>query len=230
VKHLAEDETKQYRFIWRMKRFRFKKGVSMVEQRAGRPRIEGARERQILLATLEVLGEVGYDRLTLDAVAARVKASKASLYRRWASKDALVSEAVGCLDDETPVLPDTGSLRGDLMALADAKGFFDVDRAGIVSALATAIHRDPETHEAIRHRLVADGTKHLRPLLRRAQERGQARPGLDVDLLSSVLPGLVLFRMTFETPGEFTPGLIRDIFEQIVLPAVEYVPTDRGGS
>lgn len=197
----------------------------MADQRASRPRIEGARERQILLATLEVLGELGYDRLTFDEVAARAKASKASLYRRWVTKDALVSEAVGCEDDdEPPVLPDTGSLRGDLMALADMNGFFDADRASIVGALATAIHRDPLRHEALRQKLVTDGTKHLRPLLSRARDRGQTRPGLDIDLLASALPGLVLFRMTFETPGEFPPDFIRNVLEQIILPAAEPDP------
>ena len=201
----------------------------MVDQRASRPRIEGARERQILLATLEVLAELGYDRLTFDEVAARAKASKASLYRRWVTKGALVSDAVGCDDDgEAPVLPDTGSLRGDLLALVDSDGFFDVDRASIVGALATAIHRDPGAHDALRRKLVDDGTKHLRLLLRRARERGQTRPGLDVDLLASALPGLVLFRMTFETPGGFPPGFIRSVIEQIILPAAEPGPTEQG--
>ena len=53
-----------------------------------RPRVEGDREQEILDAALEVLGEVGYDRLTMDAVAQRAKASKATLYRRWNSKAA----------------------------------------------------------------------------------------------------------------------------------------------
>ncbi|WP_033337830.1 TetR/AcrR family transcriptional regulator [Catenuloplanes japonicus] len=206
----------------------------MADQRASRPRIEGERGRQILLAALEVLGELGYDRLTFDEVAGRAKASKASLYRRWSTKDALISDAIGCGedgDDEAPpVLPDTGSLRGDLLALADSDGFFDVGRASLVSALATAIHRDPQTHAAVRRKLVADGTKHLRPLLHRARERGQTRPGLDIDLLSAALPGLVLFRMTFETPGEFPPGFIRSIVEQIILPAAQPDTTERGES
>jgi AcrR family transcriptional regulator len=191
----------------------------VVEQRTVRPRIEGAREREIFVATVEILSEIGYDRLTFDAVAARVKASKASLYRRWAGKDALVAEAVGCLEDTAPTLPDTGSLRDDLLILADTEGFFDVGRANLIGGLATAIHRDPGMHEAVRHKLVTDGTKHLRLLLTRAAERGQTRPGLDIDLLCSALPGMVLYRMTFETPGEFPPGFVRGIIEQIILPS-----------
>ena len=59
-----------------------------------RPRVEGDREQEIFDATLQVLEEVGYDRLTMDAVASRAKASKATLYRRWHSKAGLVIEAV----------------------------------------------------------------------------------------------------------------------------------------
>ena len=59
-----------------------------------RPRVEGERELQILEATLEVLDEVGYDLLTMDAVASRAKASKATLYRRWKGKPELVVAAI----------------------------------------------------------------------------------------------------------------------------------------
>ena len=59
-----------------------------------RPRVEGDREREVLDAALEVLAEVGYDRLTMDAVAQRAKASKATLYRRWNSKATLVVDAL----------------------------------------------------------------------------------------------------------------------------------------
>src|SRR3954451_7532673 len=80
-----------------------------------RPRVEGDRERQILDAALEVLAEVGYDRLTMDAVAHRAKASKATLYRRWNSKATLVVEALARTKG-VPVVPDTGDLRGDLLS------------------------------------------------------------------------------------------------------------------
>ena len=81
-----------------------------------RPRIEGEREDEILDACVDLLAEVGYDRLTMDAVAARAKARKATLYRRWASKAELVIEASFRAKRRTSD-PDTGSLRGDLLAL-----------------------------------------------------------------------------------------------------------------
>ncbi len=94
-----------------------------------RPRVEGEREREILASTLECLVELGYDRLTFDAVAASAKASKATLYRRWPSKVDLVVEALQLMMGvEADRYPDTGSLRGDLIAQACAKGGLSDDK------------------------------------------------------------------------------------------------------
>ena len=82
-----------------------------------RPRVEGERESQILDAALELLSHVGYDRMTMDAVAAQAKASKATLYRRWSTKSTLVVDALlGSKEAlQTPEV-DTGSLREDLVS------------------------------------------------------------------------------------------------------------------
>src|SRR5512147_2749500 len=88
--------------------------MTPAEAAAIRPRVEGDREQEILDAALEVLGEVGYDRLTMDAVAQRAKASKATLYRRWSSKARLVVEALARTKG-VPEIPDTGDLRTDLV-------------------------------------------------------------------------------------------------------------------
>ena len=90
------------RTLFAMKRNRFVSSVTTVNRGApddphrdrSRPRVEGDREQEILDATLEVLADVGYDRLTMDAVAARAKASKATLYRRWNNKVSLVIDAL----------------------------------------------------------------------------------------------------------------------------------------
>src|SRR5690242_15651908 len=87
----------------------------MATEQQARPRVEGDREREILEAALEVLVDVGYDRLTMDAVATAAKASKATLYRRWNDKATLVIDAL-LLDKAVPSSPDTGSLAGDLRA------------------------------------------------------------------------------------------------------------------
>ena len=95
-----------------------------------RPRVEGDREQEILDAALEVLGEVGYDRLTMDAVAQRAKASKATLYRRWNSKATLVVDGLA-RQKPLPPVPDTGDLRSDLItAFCGMGGLTDHDTTG----------------------------------------------------------------------------------------------------
>ena len=96
-----------------------------------RPRVEGEREREILEAALDTLADVGYDRLNFDAVASAAKASKATLYRRWPGKVDLVVDALQLMIGvEADRYPDTGSLRGDLIAQACAKGGIGEDLPG----------------------------------------------------------------------------------------------------
>src|SRR3954454_10191207 len=100
-----------------------------------RARVEGDRERQILDAALEVLAEVGYDRLTMDAVAQRAKASKATLYRRWNSKAKLVVEALARMKTTSEEVPDSGDLRTDLMtAFCGMGGLTDHDTTSTFGA------------------------------------------------------------------------------------------------
>ncbi len=70
------------------------------------------------------------------------------------------------------------------------RDFFDVERPTIIGGLATAIHRDPERHDAVRRRLVEDGSKHVRALLQRGVQRGDLADDVDIDieLLCSVIP------------------------------------------
>src|SRR3954451_21644229 len=81
---------------------------------AARPRIEGVREQEFLEAALGVLADVGYDRLTMDAVAHRAKASKATLYRRWNSKSRLGGEPLARVKG-LPAAPDKVDLRTALL-------------------------------------------------------------------------------------------------------------------
>ena len=99
---------------------------------------------EILDAALEVLAEVGYDRLTMDAVAQRAKASKATLYRRWNSKATLVVDALAT-QKATPPVPDTGDLRTDLLtAFCGMGGLTDHDTTATFGAVMTALSTDPE--------------------------------------------------------------------------------------
>ena len=184
-----------------------------------RPRVEGDREREILDAALEVLAEVGYDRLTMDAVAQRAKASKATLYRRWNSKATLVVDALAT-QKTTPPVPDSGDLRTDLLtAFCGMGGLTDHDTTQTFGAVMTALSTDPEFAAEFRARVLQPKAQVSRTLFQRAADRGEVRADLDLDLVAPALAGIVLHRLFVmgETPG---PTLIEHVIDQIILPAV----------
>jgi AcrR family transcriptional regulator len=102
------------------------------------------REEAILLAAMELLGEVGYDRMSVEAVAQRARASKATVYRRWSGKEALVATAVRRYAGTAlaPVVP-TGDLRADLLALVSGlrESLLGQD-AALILGLLGAMRRD----------------------------------------------------------------------------------------
>ena len=188
------------------------------ESATTRPRVEGDREQEILDAALTVLAETGYDRLTMDAVAAQAKASKATLYRRWSSKPELVVEAV-CSHKAHPAPPDTGTLRGDLMAAHCGMGGLGDPRATAVqAAVVTAMARDQEFAATYRREFLAPKQAASRILFERARARGEISDEVDLDLLVPALPGIVLHRV-FLLGDAATPELITRVIDQIILPA-----------
>jgi AcrR family transcriptional regulator len=188
-----------------------------------RPRVEGDREQEILDAALEVLGEVGYDRLTMDAVAHRAKASKATLYRRWNAKATLVVDALAS-QKTTPPIPDTGDLRTDLLtAFCGMGGLTDHDTTATFGAVITALSTDPEFAAEFRTRVLLPKSELSRTVFQRARARGEVREDVDLDLVAPALAGIVLHRIFVmgEQPG---PALIEHVIDQIILPAVRPTP------
>jgi AcrR family transcriptional regulator len=183
-----------------------------------RPRVEGDREQEVLDATIDVLAEVGYDRLTMDAVATRARASKATLYRRWEGKAALVIDAM-CRQKGIEESVDTGSLRGDLIAsFVRPGGLSDANAIGILGGLITAIARDEEFAAAFRRDFLAAKTMISEEIFARARERGELSDGIDVGLVASVLPGIVIYRL-FVLGEPPTEEFITQVIDDIVLPA-----------
>ncbi len=185
-----------------------------------RPRVEGDREAEILDAAVDVLAEVGYDRLTMDQVALAARASKATLYRRWPTKAELVVDAVsrakGLPDAE---LPDTGTLRGDLLALAwGPHGQAQALPMSVLAGLLTRLHTDQELSAAWRERFLAPRMAVTRTVLDRAARRGEVRPDLDLELIVTVLPSMCAFRCTAEG-GVVDEHFLTRVLDQVLLPA-----------
>jgi AcrR family transcriptional regulator len=185
-----------------------------------RPRVEGEREEQILDTTVRLLVDLGYDRLTLDAVAADAHASKATLYRRWRGKAELVVDAVTrakrCPE---PVDVDSGSLRGDLMAVAcNAGGLTDDVPLSVLAGLMSAMHHDADLEQAFRERFLAPRIDVLDAVFERARKRGEIEAGVDIQLLFDVLPGMVLHRRLI-MGGSVDDDFIARIIDGVLLPA-----------
>jgi AcrR family transcriptional regulator len=184
-----------------------------------RPRVEGDREQEILDAALEVLADSGYDRLTMDAVAHRAKASKATLYRRWNSKATLVVEALARAKG-VPELPDTGDLRSDLLtAFCGMGGLTDHDTTATLGAVMTAVSTDEEFAREFRRQVVEPKARTSRVIFERARDRGELRADLDIDIVVPALAGIVLHRV-FVYGERPDPALIERAIDQIILPAV----------
>jgi AcrR family transcriptional regulator len=184
-----------------------------------RPRVEGDREQEILDAALEVLADVGYDRLTMDAVAQRAKASKATLYRRWNSKAKLVVDALA-RTKAIPAVPDTGDLRTDLIsAFCGMGGLTDHDTTATLGAVVTAVSTDPEFAHEFREQVVAPKARVSRIVFERALARGDLRPDIDLEIITPALAGIVLHRV-FILGEQPDTALIERAIDQIILPAV----------
>jgi AcrR family transcriptional regulator len=190
---------------------------------ATRPRVAGEREDEILEAAFTELLQVGYDRLTLDSVARAARAGKATLYRRWESKSALVVDAVlrhkGAAHGQ---VPDEGSLRADLLALVAGK----VDKAvgpgegetRAVAAVFTALLTDPEFAAEFRTRFVDTRRRIGEEVVARARARGEVTTDVDGGLLTASLAGIVLHR-SFVLGEPVDRRMLEQIVDTIILPA-----------
>lgn len=195
---------------------------NIVKKPAGvsRPRVEGERESEILDAALDLLAKVGYDRLTMDAVAAEARASKATLYRRWSTKSSLIVDAILRTKEalQAPEV-DTGNLRDDLIQMACCHGgLTDVRSAQIMAGVITAMHHDPDFALEFRTRVIDPKIEISRMVFERARARGEITADLDLDLLSPALAGIILHR-SFVLGLPADEKTVAQVVDEIILPA-----------
>ena len=171
----------------------------------GRPRSERS-HLAIVGATLQLLVEVGFERLTMEQVQRRAGVGKATIYRRWASKEELVKEAIQHFSAELPV-PDTGSLAEDytLIARAAAQIAENRDAALLMPRLLAEASHDADLHAIFSAQLVEPRRRVLRIALERARERGEIRADIDLELTIDMLVGPIIYRFLI-TGGDLTPA------------------------
>jgi AcrR family transcriptional regulator len=141
-----------------------------------------ARERALVSATLELLAELGYEALTMDAVAARAHASKATIYRRWSGKAELVMHAMHAHVAEQPFeVAETGDLREDLLGLLDTiRERFNPTNRALMLGLLHASQEDPELGALIRSVITAQKDALAELLARRVRAAGLEPPNLEL--------------------------------------------------
>jgi AcrR family transcriptional regulator len=180
--------------------------------RAGRPRDE-AREQAILDAAIELVAEVGYDRLTVDGVAARARASKATIYRRWPGKAELVVEALKRRVPHPIEIADLGSLRAELEdAMRQVCTHISGLDGSLLCGLAGACHDDADLASCFKQ-MMNEKQSPMEAIVVRAMARGELPQGSTHKLIDEVVPAVAVMHSLQAEPLDetFVSHLVYDI-------------------
>ena len=194
-------------------------------ERSARGRMTPEREGQLYEAVLALVRDTGYERLTLDAVAARAHVSKATLYRQWNGKATLVAHALKRTRPPIAQTVDTGSLRGDFAAiiarLDDRRASEDT---AMMRSLMHAAHTTPELMRALREVLIEPERQDLQQMLRRAVARREVSPGNPaLDYVMHMMVGAFIARdLIDDRPPD--QAFVRSYIDAVVLPALGLTP------
>ncbi|MFJ6900106.1 TetR/AcrR family transcriptional regulator [Streptomyces hokutonensis] len=188
---------------------------------ARRSRITPEREAELYSAVLDLLREVGYDALTMDAVAARTRSSKATLYRQWGGKAELVAKAVRHSKPGRATDIDTGTLRGDMHAMVAREDDCTIEQnSALMRGLAMATHNHPDLLQAFRELLVEPEMEEFRRVTQRAIDRGEVRA--DCPALGFVVHMMIGAFATRTVIEDLPPtkAYLTSYIDAVVLPAL----------
>jgi AcrR family transcriptional regulator len=181
----------------------------------GRPRSARVDEA-ILDAVLELLSEgTTAEALSIEAVAARAGVGKATIYRRWPNKDALLLDAVAALKGPPPEIPG-GSVREDLIALLRPVGRNAPPRAAtVLPCLISELKRSPLLHQAYQ-KIIEPRRERMREVMRRGIANGELRADLDLEVVAAMLVGPMLAQNILN----WNPALDRDSLPERLVEAI----------
>ena len=194
----------------------------IVERDTADSRRGAGRRTAICQAVCELLAKVGYDRMTMDAIATQAKASKATIYRMWPDKPQLVAEALKCQFGTDTEVPDTGSLRGDLLALmATACEVINSDLGEMISGVLTAASHDLRLAETLNKTLFEDKAQLHSELVRRAIERGELPPEANPTIMHEVMHSMISTRKIWAL-GPLDDEYAQHVVDEILIPVMQY--------
>ncbi|XGV94638.1 MAG: TetR/AcrR family transcriptional regulator [Leptolyngbya sp. BL-A-14] len=183
----------------------------------GRPR--SAQSHQAMLqATLELLAEVGFEAMSIEAISTRAGVGKTTIYRRYNSKAELVADAIESIR-EGIVIPDAGSLWGDMNALIQNAAQISLNPLGrqTVAMIISSASSNAEFAQIY-------WTKYLQPrreafavVLERAKARQEVKPDLDPGLVFDTMSGIMLYAMIFQPTPESWEAYVRRSLELILI-------------
>jgi AcrR family transcriptional regulator len=184
-----------------------------------RTRLTPEREGELYAAVLDELRESGYDALTMDAVAARSRCSKATLYRQWQGKSRLVAAALRHHKPFSLASLDAGSLAEDLYELA--RRFSGTGRdVELARVVGPACAKNADLAEALHEAIVQPELDLLREIVERAVARGEIKPNTPaVQFLPHMISGAV-FARPFVERREADADYLRRYLDHVVLPAL----------
>lgn len=184
------------------------------------PRFNPALDATIVAAASDLLASVGYDAMSMDAVAARAGVSKATIYRRWSGKAPLVLDTVRARDLPLGEPADTGALRGDLLALfGELAARLDEQTLDHLGGVLVAMRSEPELREAVSEVVMAAWARGTREIVERAVTRGEiaSRPDEVVELFTRVGPSVLTLRF-FLDEGPIDATLMVRVVDEVLLP------------
>jgi AcrR family transcriptional regulator len=193
--------------------------VTQISDRAAQPSPWSPREIELLAVTLQLLQQHGYDGLTVDAVAATARASKATVYRRWPSKAELVVAAFIEGTRQVAVAPNTGTLRGDLLRLGQLVCEQARQHASTMRAVLVEVSRNAALNDAMQHQLLDQRKALIQGILREAVERGEIDEAVISDELWDLLPGYLIFRSILATRPP-TRRTVQALVDDVIIPAL----------
>jgi AcrR family transcriptional regulator len=193
-------------------------------RRPGRPR-DAVREAEILTVVSNLLAEVGYDGITFELVARQAGASKPTLYRRWRTKRDMVVAAIKAMPSTGHGRTiDTGSLRGDLLALTEILAeTLEASDTALIATLLQAGLADPELCDQLEARTGPTGARLPDDVRARAIERGELPAGADPFAYDEVAGAVLVTRALNGLP--FDARYREQLVDTVLLPALHTPPT-----